>query len=250
MKIGVAIVTYNSARDIKACIESVIREGLQDIAVVDSASEDETVKVITELGQPIQVLGTNQGFGYAANRAARMTNTEYVLFLNPDSTLQPGSIQSLNRTLEENPHAGIIGMLLCDSNGKPEYMAYGDEPTLWRMILRRVVRPTSLSVTSPVDWVSGGAFLVKRSVFDAVGGFDEDFFLYWEDVDLCRRVREKGYPVLMSPKAKVTHIRGGSNLSSVQKTRAYDQSADRYFKKHYSWAIWKIQRFLRKLYRS
>lgn len=250
MNIGVAIVTYNSARDIKACIESVIREGLREIGVVDSASEDETVQIITGLGQPVEVLDANKGFGYAANRAASMTNTEYVLFLNPDSTLQEGSIQSLIRTSKENPHAGIIGMLLCDSAGLPEYMAYGDEPTLLRMVLRRLIRPKRISATSPVDWVSGGAFLVKRSVFKAVGGFDESFFLYWEDVDLCRRVRQKGYSVLMDPIAKVTHIRGGSNLSSIQKTRVYDQSADRYFKKHYSWAIWKIQRFLRKLYRS
>ncbi len=250
MNIGVAIVTYNSENDIAQCVESVIREGVQDIAIIDSASDDHTIQELALLGHPFQVLDTNRGFGYAANRAAKMLNTEYVLFLNPDSTLTIGAIDRLVRTILEQARVGIIGMLLCDPAGKSEDMAYGDEPTLFRMMLRHFYSKGTPHSLFAADWVSGGAFLIPKRLFEQLGGFDEDFFLYWEDVDLCRRTREAGYPVCMDPVAKVTHLRGGSNLDGAEKTSIYDQSADRYFKKHYSTTIWKIQRFLRRLYRS
>jgi GT2 family glycosyltransferase len=249
MKIGVAIVTYNSAQDIVTCIESVVREGVREISIVDSASEDATVQELSRLGYPVEVLDSNKGFGYASNRSTKKMNTEYVLFLNPDSTLKIGAISNVMRTIQEHPNAGIVGMLLCDPSGIPEKMAYGDEPSLFQMVFRRLYYKKPSSSPFPVGWVSGGALLIRKELFEEVGGFDEEFFLYWEDIDLCKRVRQKGYTVLMDPTAQVTHVRGGSNLSMDEKTRIYDQSADRYFKKHYSTTIWKIQRFLRRLYR-
>ncbi len=250
MNIGVAIVTYNSARDIARCIASVTAEGVRDIVVVDSASEDATVLELSRLDIPHKVLGENKGFGYAANRAAEMLNTEYVLFLNPDAVLIEGSIKNLIKTVQDNAQAGIIGMLLCDASGTPERMAYGDEPSVWRIMIRRLQHKKPGISPFFTDWVSGGAFLIRKTLFEHLGGFDEEFFLYWEDVDLCRRAREKGFKVLIDPTAKVMHVRGGSNLPDTEKTTIYDQSADRYFKKHYAWAIWAIQRFLRRLYRS
>lgn len=249
MNIGVAIVTHNNARDISACIESVLREGIEDIAVVDSASRDMTLAELSRLKCNFKVLEHNRGFGYAANEAARMLNTEYVLFLNPDAVLGAGSLKNLKKTIEDYPGVGIIGMLLCDANGVPEGVAYGKEPNLFWMMFRHFYYKKPSATPFLVDWVSGGALVIRADVFRGVGGFDQRFFLYWEDVDVCRRVRKKGYSILVDPTARVTHERGGSNLDHVQKTKIYDQSADRYFKKHYSTTIWKIQKFLRRLYR-
>ncbi|MDA1168775.1 MAG: glycosyltransferase family 2 protein [bacterium] len=247
MSIGVAIVTYNSAADIAQCVESVRSEGLLNIAIVDSGSQDATMKEIAHQGCKYDASSMNKGFGYSANRGARLLNTEYVLFINPDARLQKGSVERIRMSLQKFPNAGIIGLLLCDENGTPERMAFGDEPTLWALMLRHVFLKKIPSIPFNADWVSGGAFIMQKKVFDEVGGFDENFFMYWEDVDLCRRVRKKGYSVIMDPTAKVTHFRGGSNLDSDTKTRVYRESADRYFKKHYSSTIWRIQRFLRKL---
>lgn len=250
MNIGVAIVTYNNSQDIAACITSLRQEGLQDIVVVDSCSSDNTVQEITTAGCRYIVLDTNRGFGYAANKAAHMLNTEYVLFINPDARLLAGSRARLAQTIQDHPSAGIIGMLLVDSSGVPEAMAYGDEPNLFRMISRHFYRKKRPSNPFTVDWVSGGAFIIQKKLFDDLGGFDEQFFMYWEDVDLSKRVREKGRAVLLDPNAKVTHARGGSSLGDQVKNKIYDQSADRYYKKHYSSTIWCLQRFLRKVYRA
>lgn len=247
MNIGVAIVTFNSEKYIAECVASVRREGLTNIAIVDSGSKDATVKKIAQLGCKYDVSSTNKGFGHSANMASQLLNTEYVLFINPDALLQKGSIERIQTSLKKFSNAGIIGLLLCDESGMPERMAFGDEPNLFNMIMRRLYRKKRLHKPFIVDWVSGGAFMIQKKVFDEVNGFDEDFFMYWEDVDLCGRVREKGYSVIMDPTAKATHFRGGSNLDSGTRTRVYRESADRYFKKHYSSTIWRIQRFLRKL---
>ncbi|MEK7500328.1 MAG: glycosyltransferase family 2 protein [Patescibacteria group bacterium] len=247
MNIGVAIVTFHSERYIEECVASLRREGLSQIAIVDSGSADATVEKIEKLGCIYEVSNTNKGFGYSANKAARLLNTEYVLFINPDTILQEAAVERLQMSMQKFQGVGIIGLLLCDINGAPERMAFGDEPTLLQLLLRHLV-PKKIPIAAFVtDWVSGGAFLIQKKVFDEVNGFDEDFFMYWEDVDLCRRVREKGYSIVMDPTAKVTHVRGGSNLHSGTKTKLYRESADRYFKKHYSSTIWRIQRFLRKL---
>lgn len=247
MSIGVAIVTFNSVADIAQCVESVRSEGLSNIAIVDSGSHDATMQKVAQLGCKYDASSTNKGFGHSANRAARLLNTEYVLFINPDALLQKGSVEHIRMSFLKFPDAGIIGLLLCDENGKPERMAFGDEPTLITLVMRHGFVKKIPSIPFSTDWVSGGAFIMQKKVFDEVGGFDENFFMYWEDVDLCRRVRQAGYSVIMDPTARVTHSRGGSNLDSSTKARMYRESADRYFKKHYSSTIWRIQRFLRKL---
>ena len=250
MNIGVAIVTYNNSRDIARCIASVRKEGLQHIAVVDSKSTDATQQELTRLGCEYQVTDENKGFGYAANKAARMLNTEYVLFINPDSHIQSGAVARVIQTITTHPHAGIIGMLLCSPGGKPEAFGYGDEPSMLKIITRRFFRESLSEKPFYTDWVSGGAFMISKKVFDDICGFDEGFFMYWEDVDLCKRVRGMGYKILMDPQARVTHMRGGSSMDENEKATIYDQSADRYFKKHYSTTIWYIQRLLRKWYRA
>lgn len=250
MNIGVAIVTFNNQTDIASCVGSIRSEGLDTIAIVDSGSSDNTAQEISKLGCVYEQADVNRGFGYSANKAAALLNTEYVLFINPDAHIQKGAISHITQTFQHYPNAGIIGVLLCDSSGNAESMAYGDEPTITKMITRHMARKKVPKVPFFVDWVSGGAFLISKKVFDEVSGFDESFFMYWEDIDLCKQVREKGYKVLMDPLAKVIHSRGGSNMQDAEKKRIYAESADRYFKKHYAWTIWRLQRLLRKLYRS
>lgn len=249
MNIGAAIVTHNNTEDIESCIASLVHEGLQHIAIIDSASHDGTAEKIAKLAYPHELLLENKGFGYAANKAARLLNTEYVLFLNPDAVLLPGALAHGMKTMQQCSQAGIVGLLLCDSAGAPEYAAYGNEPTLPRLLMRRIYRaPMPLNLFS-VGWVSGGAFIISHKLFRHIGGFDESFFLYWEDIDVCKRVRDAGYDVVVDASARVKHVRGGSKLPDREKTAIYDASADRYYKKHYSTTIWAIQRFLRKMYR-
>ena len=249
MNIGVAIVTHNNEQDIAACIASVVSSGISDIAIVDSASADGTVKEIVRSGYSCQELSKNRGFGYAANKAAYLLNTEYVLFLNPDAQLMPGAMDFAIRTITSDSRVGVVGMLLVDTDKIPEKNSYGDEPGILSLFARHLYRKKISLTPLPVDWVSGGALLISRKFFEKLGGFDDGFFLYWEDLDLCRRVREKGYLVMVDSRARVIHRRGGSQLNKKSKTKIYDDSADRYYKKHYPTYIWKLQGFLRSIYR-
>lgn len=254
MTIGVVIVTHNSKDYIGACITSLRSEGVTNTVVVDSASTDDTLQDVNALHVQVIALSENKGFGYAANRGAQHMNTDYVLFINPDAYLETGALRCIQDFLKRVSEAGVIGMMLQDTHGMSEHAGYGYEPSLIRLMHRIVIPVLSAgwrtgSTPFQIDWVSGGAMVVKKAVFDQLGGFDERFFLYWEDVDFCRRVRQAGYSVWVHPQARAIHIRGASQADAALKTRIYDMSADRYYKKHYSTTIWLIQRALRKIYR-
>ncbi len=249
MTIGAVIVTYNSGQYVQGCIESLIREGINQIVVIDSASTDTTPKEIRNFKLQYILLQENKGFGHAANRGVKELNTDYVLFINPDAYLAPGALQSIWDAFTENPAIKIAGIVLQGNNTVPEKDSFGDEPTLQNLCIRKIVRKQLPHQPFQVSWVSGGAFVINRELFFACSGFDEAFFLYWEDVDVCRRLRDAGHLVWVVPSARAFHVRGGSKLHGKTKTRIYDASADRYYKKHYPIYIWFMQRIARKLYR-
>lgn len=248
MNIGAVIVAHNSKEYIHACIASIVSEGIEKIVVVDSASTDGTILQVHPLVHTISLL-ENKGFAVAANSGAKLMNTDYVLFINPDAYLQKGALKYVQDTLNHIPNIGALGMALEDVHHVPEKQSFGIEPRLRNLFLRKVSNSKLLHVPFQVDWVSGGAMVVNHELFSRLGGFDERFFLYWEDVDLCKQIREVGYTVWVDPRAHVAHIRGASQANQGQKTHMYDVSADRYYTKHYPPSIWITQRIFRKLYR-
>ncbi|MGH9857925.1 MAG: glycosyltransferase family 2 protein, partial [Acidobacteriota bacterium] len=133
--------------------------------------------------------------------------------------------------------------------GQPEPYGYGKTVSLPTLLSRRLPKERVLSDMFRVGWVSAAAMLVRRQVFQMLDGFDPDFFMYWEDVDFCYRARLAGVNVAVVPKARAIHQRGHSSSLTRQKTTWYDQSADRYFRKHYSKPVWLFHRLLRTIYR-
>lgn len=248
MTIGAVVVTHNSEAHIEKCIESLKRERLP-IVVVDSASTDGTKERLSRLDVETLLLSENRGFGYAVNVGVRKVNTDYVLFINPDAYLELGAMQGIVDFIQHHSKGGIIGLLLCNEAGNAEVTSFGDEPTLAALLSRHASKKGLPVTPQRVDWVSGGAMLIKKSLLEKLDGFDEGFFLYWEDVDLCKRARDAGWEIWIYPKARVFHVRGASQKSEKEKTRLYDASADRYYKKHYPTHIWHLQRLLRKIYR-
>ena len=242
--VGAVIVTYNSARPLPRCVRSLRDAGVTDIVVVDNASSDDSVACANNLGVTVVASSTNQGFAAGCNLGAVRLPNHTLLFINPDAWLSP---QALTRSLArlQDKQVGVVGLGLTSPAGQAEEDSHGPEVTLGELWRRRAQTNTS----GDTGWVSGGAMLVRGDVFATVGGFDGDYFLYWEDVDLCKRVRTAGYTVVSEPSAKVWHERGASLAQLGQKTRYYDQSADRYFRKHYATPIWLTQRFLRRLHR-
>lgn len=243
------LVTHNATATLAACVASVRRSGLTDIVVVDNASTDTTCALARSLGTTPHPLARNIGFSAAMNEAARLTQKPYLLLLNPDATLTLGALALVYQFITASPRVGMVGLLLCDVAGHPEASAFGPLVTPWTLLTRKLRVPSLPTQPTPVGWVSAGAALLRRTAWDEVGGFDERYFLYWEDVDLGWRLHRLGWSVVLHPSARAYHQRGASLPDQDRKTHHYDQSADTYWRTHYPYPIWLGERLLRSLYR-
>ncbi len=224
--ITAVIVTYRSAEMIEDCLRSLDGAGTSHsvrAVVVDNASDDGSVDVVarvaSEIATPVEVVarGTNDGFGVGCNVGLARADGQWVLFLNPDTKCPPGALDALVATAEAHPRAGIVAPALVGRDGRVQ-------PTLERVYrLGRVVlglvrigganRPYPPPESGPpieVPWVHAAAILMRVEVARSVHGFDERFFLYAEDMDLCARVRAAGWTVLVVPEVRVAHIGGAS----------------------------------------
>lgn len=250
--VTVIIVSHHNAATLAQCIQAATTAGVEQIVVVDNASTDASVAVAASLGITVVENTKNTGFAAAANQAAAEARTPYILFLNPDTQLHPAAVSRAITYVEEHPSVAIAGLALTDpQTGRIERLSFGNFPTLWHLFARKLFSPPPVDAKEaiPVDWVSGGAFLIRQSAWQEVKGFDPEFFLYWEDIDLCRRVKHNGHRIVVLPTATCFHQRGASLTNRQRKAQLYDAGADRYFRKHYPRIIWGIQHYLRRLYR-
>jgi GT2 family glycosyltransferase len=225
------VVTYESRDFIHDCLESIYRTATGWIAecwVVDNASRDGTASLVHDEFLQVRVIANreNVGFGRAVNAAARQADGEFLLVLNPDTVVEPGAIAELVTFLRHRPQAGVCGPKVTGPDGNFRYdcrrgfptpmNAFGYFSGLDRIFPyshllggyhRRWLSP-DLEVTT--DCVSGSCLLLRRSAFQSVGGFDEDYFLFGEDIDLCWRLRQAGHEIWYVPAACVIHAKGAS----------------------------------------
>lgn len=245
-KISVIIVTYHSARDIVACLTSVekmLRDATHEIIVVDNASTDATVELVKQHFPGVQLIvnAENVGFAVGVNVGAEVAQGDVLLFLNPDAEIVQWKNAVLARFLQSR--CGILGGALRSFNGDIQGSA-GFEPSWFTEAIhalrlhyllplgRYVVNPKFYRDARAVDWVSGGLMLVKQSVWKALGGFDERFFLYMEDVDLCVRARKQGFNIYFDPAIQARHRLMGSSKSVRSAHAFYFPSLRAYFEKH------------------
>jgi N-acetylglucosaminyl-diphospho-decaprenol L-rhamnosyltransferase len=201
---------------------------------------------------------TNRGFGAAVNQAAKLTRAPLLWILNPDCRVLPGAYRALVETLDRHSECAIAAPQLLNADGSVQASARG-EPDAWTGLFGRhglltkffphsaAARrnlPAADLVASGVEsaavpWVMGAAMLVRREPFDRVGGFDERYFLYWEDADLCRRLRLAGFSTRYVPRARVRHPGGASaKTASRLAIRAFHDSAYRYYATHVVRSRW------------
>lgn len=248
--LAVVIVTFNSRAEIGACLSSVVGHTAPyatEVVVVDNQSTDGTAAVVREGWPDVRVIetGGNRGFAHASNLGVAATSSDLVLLLNPDTVAPPGAIQTLVRALASHPEAAIAGPRLLNERQVPE-LSFGPPISPWgelrqKLVLalyarkvRGVVRYVDRRSREPGEraWVSGACLLVRRSDFDAVGGLDERFFMYTEDVDLCASVRARGRRVIFVPQAEVLHHCGRSARRNPDTERMRRQSQIAYYDKH------------------
>jgi GT2 family glycosyltransferase len=227
---GIVIVTYNSRAEIAACLEAAMASGAE-IVIVDNASQDGTVEEISGTGAPgrgVRLIAnpTNRGFAAAVNQGFTVLNTPYVLLLNPDAVLET-SLDPL-RTACNLPRVAGAGGLLVDAAGNPQIgFMVRRLPTPATLILEALLlnrmwpgnrinrryRGLELDYSAPleVEQPAGAFLMVRRTVWEELGGFDEGFFPLWfEDVDFCRRAIDRGYRLYYSPQAVAKHTGGHS----------------------------------------
>ena len=194
-----------------------VPRGSMEVIVVDNdpSSESQIERKTSTTDVSVVRWGENRGFAQAVNEAGRRSHGDWLLILNPDMSLRPRFLEHvleyLDRHEEEPAQPGIIGFGLHNSDGSPQ-RSTGPFPTLLGTLLRRMLprwlRKYHLGKVadgSSVDWVSGCCLLIRRACWDDLGGFDPSFFLYYEDVDLCRRARANGWQVIYQPGPVAVH---------------------------------------------
>jgi len=249
-RLDVVVVSYESRDDVLGALDSLGAHGALplDVLVVDNASTDGTVNAVRLRHPRARVIDNagNRGFAAACNQGWRSGGAPLVLFLNPDAEVLPGAIEALAGVLDRRTDAGIVGPRTLNEDGTVQVSTGSDLTIATERTQRRLVRgvraraPRALAEADArhsrehePDWVSGSCLMARRAALEAVGGYDEGFFLYEEDADLCRRVRAAGWRVVFTPAAVVRHRLGRSMEKAGARARAeYHRSHRRYYEKH------------------
>ena len=225
-EVAAVVVNFNSGDHLVDCLRSLRGEGVDTIVVVDNASADGSLDAGVRADPNVQVvrLPRNVGYGAGANRGVAATTSTYVLVLNPDTVVEPGLVKGLVGALERDPQLGIVGPRLDNQDGTlypsvREFPKLGD--AIGHAFLVDVVPNNRFTrryrmldwdhrEARRVDWVSGAGFLVRRAAFDSVDGFDEAYFMYLEEVDLCWRLARAGWFAGYEPTVGLMHVQGVS----------------------------------------
>ena len=238
--ISIIILSYNTQELLKNCLNSLFLHTQDvEVIVVDNDSKDgSAVMVKKEFPKVVLVENKeNVGFSKGCNIGAAQAKGEHLLFLNSDTEfVDRSTVDTMLAVLREK--VGIVGGLMENPDGSLQrsFGAFYTLPHVAKMIFlgeRGELSGQNLKQKQATDWVSGGFMLVKRSVFEEVGGFDEQIFMYVEDVDFCFRVKKAGYQVLVAPLAKIKHIGHGSSNRTFAIVQIY-KGLSYFYKKHKS----------------
>ena len=252
--LSVVIISDELAPFLDACLDSLARglSGLSyEVVVVDNASSDTGANLVARRARVGLIRNpVNRGFAAAANQGMAATTGRVVMWLNPDSVLLDEGAVALVRSLDEQPDVGVIGPRILDPDGRlqrsarafPSYdWAVGHRHSWLTRLLpnnpysrRYLLGDLDMSVPQPVDWVSGACLLYRRALVDAIGGLDERFFMYCEDVDFCLRAKQAGLSVRYDPRMQVRHqVAGSTRLRPRRMLYERNRSLWRYCKKHF-----------------
>jgi N-acetylglucosaminyl-diphospho-decaprenol L-rhamnosyltransferase len=226
-EVAAVVVNYKTAALTVDCVESLRADGVDEVVVVDAGSGDDCGERVAA-ADPAAVFVPfvhNIGYGPAANAGVRRTNAPVVVIANPDLLVRPGTVPALSAALASDPNLAVVGPRIDRPDGT-RYPSARAFPSLADALghgfaglvttdnrwSRRYLR-TGAEGAGPSDWVSGAFFAARREAWDAVGGFDEGYFMFMEDVDLCWRLRRAGWGVAYEPGGLVTHLEGASRAA-------------------------------------
>lgn len=248
IKISFIIVNYKSRELLEKCISSIKRTALSFSHETIIVSNDGEVFNFPEI-KTIN-LENNLGFGVGCNAGAKIAQGEILCFLNPDIEIISNDFQKIISEFENDPKLGIIGPKLVTENNKVQEWGAGKEINFFDIIGNNLGFKRSRKIWTSEKrvecaWVSGACLFIKKNLFERLNGFDEKFFLYFEDIDLCKRIKKFGYKIIYFPKFVIKHFGGRSFENKKYQKKYYYSSQDYYFQKHFG----KIHYFLLKITR-
>jgi len=286
-KLAVIILNYKTANLVVDCLDSIDKEKLNHdfcVVVVDNDSNDGSTDFIQQAiesrnwGAWAELIesGVNGGFSFGNNLGMSHVSAQSYLLLNSDTLLTAGAIKGLIEFSDKNPEVGIISPDLIWPDGQYQTSSFVDVSPVYELIrssqlgfIRRILNRFNVPLkhsdkVSYPDWVCFACVLIKRDVIRYVGGLDEKYFMYFEDVDYCKRSRQAGFMIANYPESKVIHFNGGSSGINNKKQPIrelpdyYYRSRTRYFKEHFGrrglfvanvlWSIGRLIYFIRQIF--
>lgn len=253
--ISVIIVSWNVREQLARCLVSITRQ--QDVRyevfVVDNASADGSAQMVREKFPDVQLTANTQNLGFARanNQVLSATSGRHLLLLNPDTALPPQTLERTVKYLDEHEDVGVLGCTIHHTNGSLQrsvlrFPAFLSQAMVLLKVQAFTQRPLPLrryyaldfdyQKKADVDQIMGSFFAVRRAVVDEIGPLDNGFFLWFEEVDFCKRARRAGWIVRYTPEFSITHAGGESfrQLLSIEQQLIFDRSMLRYFRKHHA----------------
>lgn len=258
-RLDAVVVSFSAGAGLRRCVDHLVAAGVRRVIVVEHAGED--LSGVLPEGNVVVVQQPNLGFGAGVNRGIRESTASAVLVVNPDAAVAPDVVVVGGRLLAaEEDVAAVQGVILNEATGLPERSAgtvLGPVHLLGRALgLRRLLRLSAVQRAAAkvpvlhdhaervpegptdVEWLAATALLVRRSAFDAVGGFDESYFLYGEDLDLSERFRRGGWRLVTLPDLWATHVSGGSAASPFDRELHWWRGTMRFAAQWWSGVRW------------
>jgi len=252
--VSIIIVSWNVAELLTACLNSIYahneRSRILEVIVVDSASADETLAVVRERFPQVTLLpqAENVGFTRGNNIGLRAARGDYLFLLNPDTELSADVVEVLAAYLDENPQVGIVGPKTLNTDRTYQStrrrfptLSLELRESLWLAPHLFDLPPSHYSLdnpspdtTHPVDWVQGSALMIRRVLYDQIGGMDEGFFMFSEEVDWCKRAADHHWKIAYIGSTHIIHHGGKSTEQAGARSHIYYQTSKiRYFRKHH-----------------
>jgi GT2 family glycosyltransferase len=253
--LSIIIVTYNSQHEIGRLL-STLKTLNAEVIIVDNASDDETNKKIRLSNLEVKLISnkTNVGFAKAANQGAKKASGKYLLFVNPDIIFKKTDAKKIVDFIESKKDAAVVGCKILNPDGTLQ-PSCGSFPTMTNVIIDRIPILNTLLTTQLIrrrsyynkehstDWITGAFLMTKKKLFNTIGQFDENYFLYVEDIDLCYRAKKAGYSNYFCPSPSVIHLDLGKSYPRKNfKAKQIREGLSIFFEKYkppYYAFIWK-----------
>lgn len=255
-KLSIIIVSYNSKKNLKKCIDSLYNifsnKFSWEVIIVNNDERENLLDLPIDFSN-VEIIDhkKNVGFGAGMNLGIKKAQGEFLFILNPDTEIFSNNILDLLDEFSKDKKIGIIGGGILDRTGQKQKWSAGKEISLYNLIMNNLGFSRSENIwkassKQECDWVAGTALFIKKDLFEKIGGFDDNFFMYFEDMDLCHRVRELGNKVIFYPEFQVYHGNGESYEDERLQKKHYYDSMEKFLTKYSQKISLLVVKFIRK----